>query len=483
MSAPANSRAILPQRVAGTVLRDRRPTLARAKAATRSPHLHWAVVFLLVAWVMPFVIYAGPIRLTPYRIALILLFMPCLVWLAQGRAGRPRLTDVLILLFCVWCLVSLTAVHGVGIAAQTGGIQLLETLTPYFLARCCIRNADDFLALVRMLSLVVLALAPFAVVETVTGRNIYMELASYIYQTAGITDKETRWGLRRVQLFFDHPILTGVCLGSILALTHMVWGRELPFVRRWMRSSAVGITAALSLSSGPLGAMVIQIGLMAWDRVTRRIPGRWAILISTVALMLLIMQLMAKRPLINILLSYAFEPQSAFFRTLIWEYGTRSVAMYPWFGVGMGAWDRPAWMPPSVDMFWLYNAITYGLPGGLLFFAAFAAALISVISARRLDARHTDYRTAYLISMASWFLTGWAVHFWNGTYVFFLLLLGSGMWLCDVTAVSEGPKKTARNLVSQRSQSVPGNGGHSTERPLNRKLEPVDRPSRGRRDR
>lgn len=482
MPAPATGRAILPQRVAGTVLSDRRPTLARAKAATRSSRLHWAVVLLLVTWVMPFVIYAGLVRLTPYRIALLVLFVPCVVWLAQGRAGRPRLADALILLFGIWCLVSLTAVHGLGTAAQTGGIQLLETLTPYFLARCCIRNADDFLALARMLSIVVLVLAPFAVLETVTGRNIYVELASYIYPTIGITDKELRWDLRRVQLFFDHPILAGVCLGSILALTHMVWGRELTFMRRWMRSGAVGITAALSLSSGPLGAMILQIGLMIWDRATRRISGRWVILLATTALMLLALQLMAKRPLINILLSYAFEPQSAFFRTLIWEYGTLSVANYPWFGVGMGTWDRPAWMPPSVDMFWLYNAITYGLPGGLLFFGAFAAALISVISVRRLDARHNDYRTAYLIAMASFFAAGWAVHFWNGTYVFFLLLLGSGMWLCDVAAGPVGPKVTARTLVPQ-SRSVPGNRRQSTERPLDRKLEPVDRQSGRRRDR
>ncbi|MGV8854200.1 MAG: O-antigen ligase family protein [Devosia sp.] len=367
---------------------------------------------------------------------LIVLFVPVVSWLAQGRAGRLRSADILLVMFAAWCMVSLTAVHGVGIAMQTGGIQVLETVTPYFLARCCIRTADDFRALVRMLTAMVLILAPFAIIETVTGRNIYLELASSLYQTIDVADKDPRWGLRRVQLFFDHPILTGVCFGSLVALTHMVLGRELTFARRWLTTSGVGLMAALSLSSGPLGGVVIQIALMSWNRIFRRIKSRWIILFSIISLIMLAIQLLAKRPLINILLSYAFEPESAFFRTLIWDYGTQSVANHIWFGVGMGPWDRPSWMPPSIDMFWLYNAIIYGLPGGLFMFGAFAAALLAVIAARIVDPRHNDYRTAYLISMASFLLTGWAVHFWNGTYVLFLFLLGSGIWICDKPEVS-----------------------------------------------
>lgn len=477
MAAPADtSCAIFPERVAGPVQRDRPRRLAHTSAVAEKSRLHWAVILLLIAWVMPFVIYIGPVRLTPYRIALILLFVPCLAWLAQGRAGRLRLADALLLIFGVWCLVSLTAVHGIGTAAQTGGIQFLETLAPYLLARCCIRNADDFRALVRTLTLMVMAMAPFAVFEAVTGRNIYLELASYIYPTIDTTDKELRWGFRRVQLYFDHPILAGVCLGSILALTHMVLGRELTFLRRCISSGTVAFTAALSLSSGPLGGMALQIALMTWDRITRKIPGRWIILFSVIGLMMLAIQLLARRPLLNILLAYAFEPQSAFFRTLIWDYGTQSVINHPWFGVGIGPWERPSWMPPSIDMFWLYNAIAYGLPGGLLFFGAFATALISVIRVRRLDARHTDYRTAYLISMASFFVTGWAVHLWNGTYVFFLLLLGSGIWLCDVAAPS-------KDADLPRSRSVPNRRRPAAELLFHRKLEPVDGQPRRRRDR
>lgn len=466
MSAPSISRAGLPRRVRRRPLPGRR----RAPAATSVPkhRLHWAVTLLLASWVMPFVIYAGPVRLTPYRIALLLMFIPCLVWLAQGRAGRVRLPDILLLLFSAWCVVSLAVVNGAATAIQTGGIQILETLTPYLLARCCIRNADDFRALARVLTGIVLALLPFAIVESVTGRNLYLEFSSHILPSIGAADKDPRWGLRRAQLFFEHPILMGVCCGSVLALTHMVVGRELSSSRRWLASIGVGLTATLSLSSGPLSGLVVQIMLMGWNRVFSWLRARWLVLIGLGGLFLLAVSLFAKRPLPNILLSFAFEPDSAFFRLVIWNYGTRSISNHPWFGVGMGPWDRPSWMAPSIDMFWLYNGIVYGLPAALLMLAFFAAAGVSVGLVRHLNPLHYDYRVAYLVAMASFFLTGWMVHFWNGTYVFFLFMTGAGLWLCDVTDADRAPAAPRR-----RSRTAGERG--AADGLLGQELEPVDR--------
>ena len=39
---------------------------------------------------------------------------------------------------------------------------------------------------------------------------------------------------------------------------------------------------------------------------------------------------------------------------------------------------------------------------------------------------------AYLIVMMSFFVVGWTVHFWGMAYIWFLFLLGSGVWLLDV---------------------------------------------------
>jgi len=454
MSAPAISRTPgLPARTR-SVPRSRRT--AAAESALAKPRLHWAVVLLLVAWLMPFVFWIGPVRMTPYRLSLLALIGPCLAWLVQGRAGRVRLPDVLIVLFAIWCTISLVVVHG-ATGIQSAGITVLETLTPYFLARCCIRTADDFYALAKFLTVIVAALLPFALYEALTGHNIYIEIASRIMPSIGLTDKDPRWGMRRVQLFFEHPILMGVCLGSVLALTHLVVGRGRSFGGRWTRSAVTLFTAGLSLSSGPISGLVMQLALLSWDGLLRWFRARWAVLLSLVALSILAVQLFAKRPLPNILLSVAFDPDSAFFRLLIWNYGTQSVANHPLFGVGFGSWDRPPWMGPSVDMFWLYNAIAFGLPGGLLLFGFFAIACISVGRTRNLDSLHADYRTAYLIAMASFLLTGWMVHFWNGTYVFFLFMVGAGMWLRDVPDRQPARAPRANRQLRRSAVAAPTN--------------------------
>jgi hypothetical protein len=238
-----------------------------------------------------------------------------------------------------------------------------------------------------------------------------------------------------------------------------------------MASGVVFVTAALSLSSGPLSGLVMQLALMTWNRALGWLRARWALLLSLIGLFVVAVELFAKRPLPNILLSFAFDPDSAFFRIVIWTYGSQSVANHPWFGVGMGRWDHPSWMAPSIDMFWLYNAITYGLPGGLLMVAFFLAACATVGATRHLTPVHYDYRAAYLMAMASFFLTGWMVHFWNGTYVFFLLMVGAGMWLRDVPEAQPKPARLRAGATQHRRP----------QRLLDPELEPVEREARRRR--
>ena len=76
-----------------------------------------------------------------------------------------------------------------------------------------------------------------------------------------------RLGLTRVQSVFDHPILFGVCTGSIFALVHLVLGYQKSFFQRTLRTGIVGATSILSLSSGPVIAIVAQGFLLSWNSV------------------------------------------------------------------------------------------------------------------------------------------------------------------------------------------------------------------------
>ena len=242
-----------------------------------------------------------------------------------------------------------------------------------------------------------------------------------------------RLGLTRVQSVFDHPILFGVCTGSIFALVHLVLGYQKSFFQRTLRTGIVGATSILSLSSGPIIAIIAQGLLLSWNSLLRAIKIRWKILIGLLVLIVLSIEIVANRSLPAIVSAYlAFDEQSYWFRMLIWHYGSASALNHPLFGVGMNEWERPEWMPPSIDNFWLFYAVHYGLPASFLLLLAFLSIFLAVGFKKGLDDKITAYRTAFLITMTAFFLVGWTVHFWDAAYVLFLFLMGSGVWILDV---------------------------------------------------
>ena len=394
--------------------------------------VHWPVALFLIALVVPWVFYFGSLRMSVYRIVLLLMILPCLaLWLA-GKAGRMRIADIALLLYSFWAALSLTVIHGFESSFQSSGIVFIETVGPYMLARCYIRDADDFYNMVQLLFRIVVLLLPFAIFEFVSGENISRELFALILPT--FTDAmPPRMELTRVQSVFDHPILFGVFTGSILALVYLVLGFRRDFVSRCFMTGIVGATSMLSVSSGPLSALVTQAFLLCWNGLLGTMRFRWKFLIALAAFVSLAIELVANRSTLDILVSYfLFDPGSYWFRKLIWLYGTESVSNHPLFGTGLGEWERPAWMGASIDNFWLFHAVRYGLPAAVLMPLAFFSIFLAVSFKKGLDAKLAEYRTGFLITMTAFFLVAWTVHFWDAAYVVFLFLMGSGVWMLDV---------------------------------------------------
>ena len=46
------------------------------------------VFLFLIGLIVPIQIFVGPLRLSTYRIVLVVLFIPCLVMLVSGKVGR-----------------------------------------------------------------------------------------------------------------------------------------------------------------------------------------------------------------------------------------------------------------------------------------------------------------------------------------------------------------------------------------------------------
>ena len=190
----------------------------------------------------------------------------------------------------------------------------------------------------------------------------------------------------------------------------------------------------LSVSSGPLTALVAQGFLLCWNSLLGAVRSRWIILIGLFAFISLLAELVANRSLLDIVVSYfMFDPVSYWFRKMIWDYGTASVLNNPLLGTGFGEWKRPEWMGSSIDNFWLLHAVRYGLPAALLMPLAFFSIFAAVSFKKGLDAKLAEYRTGFLITMAAFFIVAWTVHFWDAAYVVFLFLMGSGVWMLDVS--------------------------------------------------
>jgi hypothetical protein len=297
---------------------------------------------------------------------------------------------------------------------------------------------------------IIIIITPLLIYEMLTSHNLIVEIATALSSYPLKFMSEERSGLWRAQGPFGHPILLGVCCGGIFGLTHFVIGYERSFFSRWSRSALVIIAAMTSLSSGPMSALAVQMGLVLWNWVLGGVKRRWMLLWLLIATMWTSITIFSNQSVYSFYIYYAplFDKGTAYFRILIWNYGTASVLKHPLFGIGYNEYERLPWMVPSIDMFWLLHAMMYGLPAAFLFTMAFALTLWGIGLKKGLSERVLAYRTGYLISMASFFIAGWAVHFWEATYTLFLFLLGSGTWILDEkqreTGIEEVPMLNTR---------------------------------------
>ena len=236
------------------------------------------MALFLISIVLPIVIQAGPIRLSPYRVLLLIAIFPSVILWLQGKAGKIRVADIALLALSLWTFLSYVAIHGAGRAVEAGGIFGLETMGAYLLGRLLIRSAEDFRKLVVILFWIVLVLLPLAIIESLSGHAIVLEIFRKFVRSYNILTQEPRWGLRRVMGPFEHPILFGAFCGSILGMVYYVLGYGRSFFRRIFSTAIVGVVAFLSLSSGPLTSVGAQLGLIGWDLVLRRFAWRWKLL-------------------------------------------------------------------------------------------------------------------------------------------------------------------------------------------------------------
>lgn len=406
---------------------------AGASARTRGRLSIWVWLFL-AGLIIPLFVYAGPLRLSVYRLALIVAFFPALFFWLSGRAGRIRFPDICVVIICLWSSLSMAVRDGgLGASFEAIGILWVETLGAYLLGRCYIRTPEAFYAVTRLLFGFALVLLPFALYELYAGPSLILDLFQKIGPAYGENPNPGRLGLERVQGPFTHPIHFGVFFGGLIGLFYYVLG----YGRTWFHRAGTSMLAIFlcftSLSSGPLVAAMAQFIFMTWDGLMKSVRSHWYIFVGLALLAFVVVDLISNRTPFHVIISYlAFSEHTAYNRIHIWNFGTRSIFNNPVFGIGLtGNWARPSWMSDSADMFWIVPAMRHGIVVWIAYLVLFFSVFLGVVYRQGLGERTQWYRLGYICSMSGLFVVGWTVHFWDALFVFFLFLLASGMWILD----------------------------------------------------
>lgn len=404
----------------------------------------------LACLALPIVFEFGGLRLSPYRLVLLAMFLPCLIRWARGDAGPLRFPDFIVLLIAAWSALSFVLSHG-SAGVESAGIVFIETTTPYFLARLSIQNLNAFKQFVSLAISIVLVLMPFALLETLTGQNRLNAIFDLVFTTYPDVAKPPRLGLDRVQGPFEHPILFGVFCGSVFALACY----SLDNARRSIKPAVVFGTATLSLSSGPMSALMAQVGLIVWDRVLRGTRQRWLLLAVLVCSAYVIVDILSNRTPAEVFISYAaFNSDTAYNRILIWQWSWVNVWEHPWFGLGNGDWKRLWFMTPSVDMFWMHRAMVHGLPVGILNQVLIFWVMFAIARRSGLCDQASRIRTGVIVCLCGFFIAGMTVHFWNATFVWYMFVLGSAVWILDVQPTPAHADLDSRYLRSQTPKGL-----------------------------
>jgi hypothetical protein len=392
-----------------------------------------AIFFLAMMLPTAASVNLGGLRLSAYRVVLIVMFVPMLVQLVSGRKGRMHVFDLLVFAHCGWAMLALIKWGGLAQGIESGGIYVVEFAGAYLLARIYVRSYEDFAAVAHAYVGLVVATLLFTVPEALTGIHILHDGISGALGGPMAPFIEPRMGLERTFGPFDHPILYGVFSASAFSLAYFVVAeRRLMNFRGMARVAGVGLATFMSASGGPYVVLIMQGFVAAWERVLGRVKGRWAALFTLFGLIYLAIDLFSTRTPFHVFVNYfTFSRQSAYNRILIFEYGTAEVARHPVFGIGLGDWERPSWMSDSMDNFWLVVAVRYGIPAFLMLLGLLLGLVWTVGQRRGLPAEWRRARHAWAFTLFGITVAAATVHLWNALFVLFLFLIGSGAWLLD----------------------------------------------------
>lgn len=407
----------------------------------------WPATLFLLSAVFPVFFYIGDFLLTPMRVmgVLAILIVPIRLFLAKAY-GRITVVDFLIVFYAVWVMISYLHNHGTS-QIVLGGLTVTNILGGYLVGRATIRTVAHMQAVARLLATILIALLPFAIYESITADYVIPDIIKSISGLSSYSEVDIgrRLGLDRAQVVFVHPIHWGLFCSLPISLYMIGLANQVSLGRRVFVAVFVIASGLTSLSSGPILATFVQVGLIAYALVFRALRLQWPLFTWGFGVFYLIGEFLSDRFFFYALASrVALNPGTAFYRTLIWDHGTAQVARTPLLGVASGYWERPFWMTSSIDNYWLQTAVSSGIPAA--FAMVFAFLYTTVRIGKGTYVRGTDaynMRVAVTILMIGLFAALATVTLWNEMLAVVMFLLGACAFMLQAQPVTETTEATS----------------------------------------
>lgn len=404
------------------------------------------IPFLFIGFILPFYFDVLGMQINGYRLVLLIFFIPAVVrWL--DRSIRVQTPDILIVCFAIWNGLAIIANHGFA-RWEYVGIALVETLSPYFIARWMIRDAAAFRSFAVWLFAVVAIMLPFSVYQSVTNTSLLLNFFSNFGQVYKTVLDQPRLGFYRAQGSMPHPILFGLFCSTAFAISWYVLGYGKSLSYKLSRVGIVVFATVTSLSSGAWLAIAVQVGLMGWKTVFSAIKKKWNLLLYIFVGLYAFIEVFSNRPPAQLFAAYlTLKKSTAWNRIHIFTYASDDILRNPVFGIGLKDWSRPRWMVPSVDNYWLLVTMRHGFPS-LIFLLLIVFFVFRSIGRANLNGRLASYRYGYLFALSGFCVAAITVHVWDATFCLFMFMLGAGLWMVD--AEDEVVEKNASSASHER---------------------------------
>lgn len=402
------------------------------------------------------------IGLTPMHAFLMALFVPALIRLTQTRLG---LGDWLMIAFLLWA--SAMRVRNIGPFVAVS--YFLDAGVMFLVVRAFTRSAQDILILLRIYFVLILALGVLAAIESITANHFIADFIRRFDPSFNrLRGLEFRAGLARAGVL-THPILYGAFCASIFAL---VWYTQKSAATSVLKCLLIFAAMFFSLSSGPLVATAMQIGLIATEYYSRGIKKRALLITSAVVAAFAVIQVVASHGVFGVVAHYlTFNSASAWYRQMIWTQVTGDIARNPIFGMNPVNWTKKPGMSDSIDAQWLLVTLGGGLPAIILLTAALLAMIRGLF--HRTDAEVgpelAALRRGWTFCMLALAFAGLTVSYFSIMQHQWHLMMGLGGALVQlVRAHSAAAPSAAVPATSQRLSwaAAPSGRALATGRPV-----------------